>query len=169
MTVSGGSNAGIVGANWVDARHSLYPYIDSQDPNVSYQTASGYTYFPPSDTIPVTIAIRPGGNPTDPNPINLRAAGVLPVFLLTTPTFDARAITESSPTIGDPNVTGRVSPVKMSYQDVDGDGDIDLIMHFSIPQLVAAGAINQATKDLKLTGQLQSGTVFMGSDHVIVK
>jgi len=163
---------------FVDASHSLYFTIDAVDPRVTYETASGYSYLTQPavpDTVPVTIAIKPDGRMIDAppvlrNPINLGSKGLLPVALLSTtgPAFDAKAIATASLTIGDPKLTGRVHPVKFSYADIDGDGDIDCMMQFNMQELVAVGALNAATKDLMLTGQFPNGTHFAGFDHIFI-
>ena len=51
-------------------------------------------------------------------------------------------------------------------EDVDGDGDSDLVLHFSIAGLVTAGAIDAASLQLMLTGETFEGEAVIGFDSV---
>ena len=77
------------------------------------------------------IDIKPG----DPaNEVILNSNGVLAVAVLTTPDFDAATVDASDLSrirFGDVNGTARVSPVRASLDDVDGDGDLDRVLVFS--------------------------------------
>src|SRR5262245_26392297 len=74
--------------------------------------------------------------PADPaNNVNLRSNGVLPVAVLTTADFDATTVDISDLSrirFGDVNGTARVPPVRANLDDVDGDGDLDLVLFFSM-------------------------------------
>ncbi len=103
---------------------------------------------PPGPTT-VTIDIKPG---SATNPINLKSNGVIPVAILTTPTFDATTVDVSSVRFGPGDATevhghGHV-------EDVDGDGDLDLVLHFS----TAAAAIPCGATSATLTGTGITGT-----------
>jgi hypothetical protein len=172
-TVSAIGPAGITGHDWVNASSSLYFYLDPIDPNVSYRTASGRTYFTPPEatgTVALTYLLKPNGQLIDRFVVNLRSHGTLQVVLLTTaePGFDALAAEASSITIGDPADAARARPGMISYGDVDADGDTDLVMQFSIPQLVAAGVVHRGTAALQIAGQLASGALFLGSEHLVM-
>ncbi len=73
----------------------------------------------------IEIDIKPG---SDPNSINPKSKGVIPVAILTSDTFDAASVDPGSVTFG-PTGTEAV-PVKWAMEDVDDDGDIDMILHF---------------------------------------
>ncbi|MBA7668279.1 hypothetical protein ES703_76389 [subsurface metagenome] len=79
-----------------------------------------YVNLPP---IQVEIDIKPG---SDPNSINLKSKGLIPVAILTTPDFDASTVDPDTVAFG-PN---EAACVHWALEDVDGDGDIDLILHF---------------------------------------
>ena len=82
------------------------------------------------NSLPVAIDIKPG---SDPNLINCNNQnGVVPVATLTTGDFDATTVDHSTVTFEGANET-RVEkkggePLRHE-EDVDGDGDTDLVFH----------------------------------------
>jgi len=111
------------------------------------------------------VDVRPG---SPVNPINLGSHGVLPVAILTTPGFNALDVSAATVRLGDPRLSGGVAPVRVVREDVDGDGDLDLLLVFRVRDLVVSGAIDCGTTHLKLTGSLTDGTEFFGRDRVRV-
>ena len=116
---------------------------------------------PPSIT-EVDIDIRPG---SEPNSINLGSNGVVPVAILTTRSFDAANVDPSSLTLA-----GSVAREKGrsgnfgSLEDVDGDGDFDLVVQFPTADLDLKVEDTHAT----LEGQRYDGTRIRGADSVKV-
>ena len=84
-------------------------------------------YLQSPDNPQLKIDIKPGGNP---NNINLRSNGVVPVAVLTTNDFDASSI--------DPTTVefAGAEPVRSTLEDVDEDGDLDMLFHFKTQDLV---------------------------------
>lgn len=116
----------------------------------------------------VGIDIKPG---SDTNPVNLESKGKLPVAVLTTPDFDATTIDTTQIQFGDPDLPGRVSPVKAKLEDVDGDGDTDLLMQFSIPDIVKQEVLNEDSLGAELTANaLIDGTsiAIRGSNSLVI-
>jgi len=109
------------------------------------------------------IDIKPG---SDPNSINLKAKGVLPVAILTTDDFDALSVDEDTVLFGDFELMGTAAPIRSSEEDVDDDGDIDLVLFFSIPDLVDDGALNEDSEEATLTGETLDGAPIIASDSV---
>ena len=72
------------------------------------------------------IDIKPG---SDLNSINLKSRGVVPVAVLTTGDFDASTIDP-----GDVLFAG-AEPVRSTLEDVDEDGDLDMLFHFKTQYL----------------------------------
>jgi hypothetical protein len=106
------------------------------------------------DPYPVVIDIKPGGTS---NPINLKSKGKVPVAVITTEDFDA--------TIVDPITVlfAGASPTKWSWEDIDRDGDLDLMLHFKTQELSELdGDSTQAT----LTAETLYGVTVEGSDTV---
>lgn len=105
------------------------------------------------------IDIKPG---SDPNSINLKSKGVVPVAVLTTDLFDAATV--------DPDTVylESVKAVKWDMHDVDGDGDLDLLLHFSTKEL--AVVLDAFSTEATLSGETYDGETFSGTDSVrIVK
>lgn len=75
-------------------------------------------------TIPVEIDIKPG---SDKNPINLKSSGVIPVAILTTASFDATSVDPLTVIFGPAG--SQEAHGKGHIEDVDADGDLDLVLH----------------------------------------
>ena len=103
--------------------------------------------------IPVVIDIKPG---SDRNPVNLSSGGVTPVAVLTTDDFDATTIDGGTVTLAGASVR------HSSVEDVDGDGDLDMIFHVSTRELSLDGTSTSAT----LEGATLEGVAVFGSDAV---
>ncbi|QDU36976.1 hypothetical protein Mal4_12790 [Maioricimonas rarisocia] len=134
-----------------------------------------FTYVPAA--IEVLVDIKPG---SDKNPVNLKsnskskgksaaAGGVLPVAILTTDDYDALLTDETTVLFGDPELGGAAAPIRSTVEDVDDDGDDDLLLHFSIRELVDSGAIDGDSLILALTGLTLDGLLIEGFDLVTVK
>jgi hypothetical protein len=100
----------------------------------------------------VDIDIKPG---SFPNSINLGSKGVVAVAVLTIDDFDAT-------TVGSFVQLANAEPVRIAIEDVDGDGDIDLVLFFKIQQL----ELDPSSIEAELIGETQDGEIFFGSDSV---
>jgi len=108
-------------------------------------------------TTEVEIDIKPGDFP---NSINLKSKGVIPVAILTTATFDATTVDPTTVLFG---ATGtEAGPAHSALEDVDGDGDTDLILHFK----TQATGLQCGNTSASLTGKTLSGQAIHGSDSV---
>jgi hypothetical protein len=99
------------------------------------------------------IDIKPG---SDPNSINLNSRGVVPVAVLTTDDFDATTV--------DPVTVlfAGASPLRWAMEDVDGDGDMDLLFHFKTQEL----GLDENSTEAILTGSTFGGQPIQGTDTV---
>ncbi|HSG42860.1 MAG TPA: hypothetical protein VLA72_06880, partial [Anaerolineales bacterium] len=80
----------------------------------------------PDTKVNITIDIKPV---SQTNPINLESKGVIPVAVLTTDDFDASTIDPATVVFAD------AFPLRWSWQDIDWDGDIDLLFFFKTQEL----------------------------------
>jgi hypothetical protein len=148
--------------------------IDLKDPDLDIDNITGITvggtgwdFESRVDNISIfviiPIDIKPGSYP---NSINLTSKGVLPVAILTTEDFDALTVDVDSIAFGDLKAGGTASPVKNAEEDVDDDGDIDVILHFSVPELVEINALNKKSIKAFLTAETVNNIPVRGNDSV---
>ncbi len=107
--------------------------------------------------VAIDIDIKPG---SFPNSINPRSRGVIPVAILTTDIFDATTVDLTTVRFG-PTGT-EAAPVRFALEDVDGDGDTDVIAHFDTQE---TGVVCGNTSAF-LTGETFGGQAIMGSDVI---
>ena len=106
------------------------------------------------------IDIKPEGVP---NSINPRSNGVIPVAILTHAEFAASSVDPSTVRFG---ATGTEAPaVHSALEDVDGDGDVDMILHFRTQDTNIQCGATMAT----LTGRTFGGQMIQGSDSVVTR
>jgi Tol biopolymer transport system component len=107
--------------------------------------------------IEIEIDIKPG---SFPNSINPESSEVIPVAILTTDTLDATTVDPTTVLFG---LTGtEAAPVQSALEDVDGDGDTDMILHFKTQDT----DINCGDTSASLTGETFSGQAIEGSDSI---
>jgi hypothetical protein len=114
----------------------------------------------------IEIDIKPG---SDENVINLKSRGVVPVAVLTDDGFSAEAVDPETVTFAE------AWPVHWTMDDVDGDGDTDMLFHFRTQEL----NLDETSTEAELIGTLKSallksssatdGDVIRGKDNVQVK
>ena len=109
----------------------------------------------------VSIDIKPG---SDPNSINPSSNGVIPVAILTTDDFDATTVYPSTLSFMAADDLGGGEPncVRHGLEDVDGDGDLDLVCKF--PQKTTW--INCNTTQGAIIGETFGGQFIMGFDSI---
>jgi hypothetical protein len=111
---------------------------------------------PPAE---VQIDIKPG---SFPNAINPRSKGVIPVAVLSTPTFDALTVDVATVRFSGPAGPGEAHG-KGHPEDVNGDGLVDLVLHFSTP----LSGIQCGDTVGTLVGSTLGGDAFVGTDSIV--
>lgn len=111
------------------------------------------TFTTPNEATPVTIDIKPEGTP---NSINLSSNGVLPVAILAADGFDPSTVDPATVSFD------TAPPVHFAMEDVDDDGDLDLILHF----LTQETGIKSTDTEACLTGQTYGAEEIEGCDTV---
>lgn len=152
---------------WTGAAGNPYPggenHYSFSDGISWFQFEGGDLHFRTymADFSEVSLDIKPG---SFPNSINPSSRGRIPVAILTTDagdnedTFDATTV--------DP-LTVRFGPdgaeaAHHSLEDVDGDGDSDLVLHFSIQDTgIQCGDVSAT-----LTGETFDGQAIQGTDAI---
>jgi CSLREA domain-containing protein len=105
--------------------------------------------------IEVAIDIKPNSIPSSINP---ESSGVVPLAILTTAAFDATTVDPLSVRFG-PSSAAEVHN-RGHFEDVDGDGDIDLLLHFR----VGSTGIRCGDASASIRGETLSGQIIQGSD-----
>lgn len=150
------------------------PFATFSGPNGGTIT-TGETIVDSTGTIEAEIDIKPG---SDVNPVSLIwsynnrsqfAGGLLPVAILTTDDYDVTVTDLETVALGDPGLPGVATPVKSTVEDVDGDGDDDLLLHFSVLELLDFMAIDEETLVLTLTAETGDGVSVEGMDFVTIR
>lgn len=134
-----------------------------------------------SDGVDVTVGyvivpldITPGNTP---NTVSYKKKGDLTVAIVSTATFNATTVDINSIRLGDGN--GNDTPAEKQagryvtrLDDVNKDGRMDMLVSFSVPDLVTNGDLTQTTTSLVIRGfQGTSGgscVNFRGTDNVVV-
>lgn len=107
--------------------------------------------------VAIAIDIKPG---SAPNSINPASKGVLPVAILTTSSFDAASVDLGTVRFG-PGQAQEAHGTEHS-EDVDGDGDTDLVLHFATQDT----GIHCGDTEATLTGRTISGQPIQGTDAI---
>lgn len=108
--------------------------------------------------IEVTVDVKPS---SDPNAINPVGSGLIPVAILTTENFDALTVSPITVRFG-PSETG-MAHRSAHLEDVDNDGDLDLVLHFRTQE----SGIQCGDTDASLTGETFDGQAIQGMDSIV--
>jgi hypothetical protein len=111
------------------------------------------TRFVFTQVLEVAIDIKPG---SDPNSINLSAAGVIPVAILSTAGFDATAVNPETVGLAGASIkmVGKSGKYLCSPEDVTGDGLIDLVCQVNTAQFMIEEGSSIAVLEAKTFGGL---------------
>jgi hypothetical protein len=105
----------------------------------------------------VALDIKPG---SFPNSINPRSHGEIPVAILSTGTFDTTTLDPTNVSFG--RTGTEAAPMHAALEDVNGDGRLDLVLHFD----TQATGIRCGDASAFLAGNTRAGQAIEGSDSI---
>lgn len=111
---------------------------------------------------PVDVDVKPGNAK---NKVNAKSNGVIPVAILTDGDFDASTVDGSTVQLAG------VDADHYALEDVDNDGDLDLILHFRTQDVLAALGLDldsgdEVDVDATLTGETVDEVMIEGIDTI---
>jgi len=95
----------------------------------------------------IEIDVKPGN---ESNSINLKSKGVIPVAILTTSDFDATTVDPSSVRFGQTGTEAAPVHEGGHIEDVNGDGNFDLLFHFRTQET----GLQEGDTEAYLTGEI---------------
>jgi len=103
--------------------------VQPQDPNVKDPVPENNLVGRDVAAVCIEIDIKPG---SDPNSINPRSQGTVPVAILSNPEFDAPSeVDKASLTFGHTGDEDSLAKCNKSPEDINRDGLLDLVCHFN--------------------------------------
>jgi hypothetical protein len=149
------------GTNWTDITELGYPDTINNIICGLTNSFSDFAIFEKKQ-VEAVIDVKPGSYP---NTINLGSNGTVPVAIFSTPTFDATTIDPLSVTLASAPIKFKGNGTAMySFQDMNGDGLLDIVVH------VNTQALQLTTSDqlANFIGYTSDQTEVIGSDSVRV-
>ncbi|MEK7151441.1 MAG: hypothetical protein AAB784_01855, partial [Patescibacteria group bacterium] len=150
------------GTNWANITESGYP--DTVNNIICGLTTSfsDFAIFEKKQIL-ASVDIKPG---TYPNTINLGSKGAVSVAVFSTTDFDATTIDPRTVTLANASIKRKSNGAAMySFEDVNGDGLLDLVVHFDKKDL----QLSETDTVANLVGYMFDGTEVIGSDSIVVK
>ncbi len=124
-----------------------------------FGSVSSFGQVPPTgkNCFSVNIDIKPEDSQ---NVVNVGSQGSIPVAILTTDQFNATTVDPSTVRFG--RLGTEAAPLSWALEDVNGDGRLDLLLHFKTTETGIQPSDSIAT----LMGRTLDGTPFRGTDTI---
>ena len=111
---------------------------------------------------PVTVDVKPG---TSRNTVNVKSQGVIPVAMLTTQDFNATTVDAATVRLEG------VAADHFALEDVDQDGDLDLVLRFRTQAVLDALGLRLGSGQtervlVELTGETVDDVMIQGFDMI---
>jgi len=169
FTIEAGAGGGFAGNIYTSENPGTWMIngtYNNPDTGQPVKNTTTITVLPP---VTVNIDIKPGSYP---NSINPKSKGMLPIAILgnglDVKQIDPATININGVTLAQRAAKRKNKPPKLafSYEDVNGDGILDMVVFFRVQDLKNAGLLIQGTTQLTLTGALNDGTPITGTDSI---
>ncbi len=148
--------------NWLDVTGPWGSFdAGTQSSLNAWDAVEGNTLVFSEPSTAVSIDIKPG---SDSNSINLGSNGNIPVAILGTDTFDVTTVILTSIMLADAGVMerGKKGDLMASFEDINLDGLLDLLIHIDIQGLV----LGDDDVVAHLTGETIDGLSISGTDAI---
>jgi hypothetical protein len=143
--------------------HTGDPTLSDYAHDACTTAAYRYTQFGVT-SVNVTVDIKPG---SASNPVNPKAQGAIPVGILSTSVAMGDDVDFSATTVNPATVRFgpyEAAPTHSAIEDIDGDGDDDLVLQFKMQETGIAEGDTEAC----LRGQTTDGRVIEGCDAIAI-
>ncbi len=140
---------------------SGYTYGDLAGTNAGFFDAFLIKFEAPGpDILSLLMDIRPG---SDINPVNSKSNGALPVAIYGSADVDVTEIDLATLMLEGMSLREKGNGDKLgSFEDINGDSIVDLLLHFDLSEL----SFNASTDVYTLSGMMLDGMALEGSDSI---
>ncbi len=134
-------------------------YTNPKNENFSAGFRVASEYIEP-DILSLLLDIRPG---SDENPVNSKSNGALPVAIYGTGDIDVTEIDLATLMLEGMSLREKGKSGKLgSFEDINGDSILDLVLHFDLSEL----PFDASTDAYTLSGMMLDGMALEGSDSI---
>ena len=137
-------------------------YLLLDNPGGLTDAGSVYVIRGPNTVQSVDLDVKPCNAA---NKVNVKSRGVIPVAIYTTSDFDAARIDASTVLLAG------VGARQFAFEDVDHDGDLDLILHFRTQEVLETLGLDldrgeSESVEVELTGKTVDDALIQGFDTI---